>query len=149
MATLTSGKAVEIMAETFIDTFKEQTSLIELCKSVRVDKSSLQNAGNSIWRPVRQRSASIAGTDLTGQQQGVIKQMYQATLGTPDNDLVELSVTDIRDESYFRERGEEAATQRATNLNQAIAICFLPLEGNVLNEYDASRCRRDLYLEAI
>ena len=121
MATLTSGKAVEIMAETFIDTFKDQTSLIELCKSVRVDKSSLQNAGNSIWRPVRQRSASIAGTDLTGQQQGVIKQMYQATLGTPDNDLVELSVTDIRDESYFRERGEEAATQRATNLNQAIA----------------------------
>lgn len=121
MAALTSGKAVEIIAESFIDTFKEQTSLIELCKPITIDKASLQNAGNSVWRNVRQRSASIAGTDLTGQQQGVIQQMYQATLGTPDNDLVELSVTDTRDRSFFEDRGREAAIQRATNLNQAIA----------------------------
>lgn len=121
MAALTSGKAIEIMAEQFIDTFAEQSSLIKLVKSVPQDMAAMQNAGNSLWIPVRQRSASIAGIDLTGLQTGVIKQMYQATLGTPDNDLVELSVTDVRDASYFKERGREAASQRATNLNQAIA----------------------------
>ena len=121
MAALTSGKAVEIMAEKFIDTFKEQTSVTKLVKSVPVDMGALQNAGNSIWMPVRQRSASISGLDLSGLQQKVVKQLYQATLGTPDNDLVELSVTDIRDRSFFEERGREAAMQRATNLNKAIA----------------------------
>lgn len=121
MAVLTATKAAEIMMEVAVDTFTEQTSVLQLIKQVTVPPDVLQNTGNAVWRKVRQRSASLSGFDLSGQQQGIVSQAYQAVLGTPDNDLVELGIQDVRDESYFRDRGREAATQRATNLNANIA----------------------------
>ena len=120
MAVLTAPKIAEVLMESALETFESQNSLIPLVKTVSVDPATLQNSGNAIWRKVAQHSPSIAGFDLTGLATGVIQEAYQATLGTPDNDMIDLRIDDVRDISYWKERGERAGAKRASNLNLSI-----------------------------
>jgi hypothetical protein len=120
MATLTAPKIAELLMENAIETFESQESLIPLVRTVDVDPSTMQNSGNSVWRKVQQHAPSIAGFDLTGLETGIIQESYQAYLGTPDNDLVDLRIDDLRDKSYWIERGKVSGRKRASNLNQTI-----------------------------
>jgi hypothetical protein len=120
MATLTAPKIAELPMENAIETFESQESLIPLVRTVDVDPSTMQNSGNSVWRKVQQHAPSIAGFDLTGLETGIIQESYQAYLGTPDNDLVDLRIDDLRDKSYWIERGKVSGRKRASNLNQTI-----------------------------
>jgi len=120
MAVLTAPKIAEVLMESALETFESQESLIPLVKTVDVDMATMQNSGNAIWRKVAQHSPSIAGFDLTGLATGVIQESFQATLGTPDNDMIDLRIDDVRDISYWKERGERAGSKRASNLNLSI-----------------------------
>lgn len=120
MAVLTAPKIAEVLMESALDTFESQESLIPLVNVVDVDPATMQNSGNVIWRPVEQHAPSIPGWDLTGLETGIIEESYQAYLGTPDNDLIDLRADDIRDMGYWKRRGEASARKRASNLNLAI-----------------------------
>lgn len=122
MAALTAPKIAAALLENSIETFESQETLIPLVNVINdIDPATLQNSGNVIWRGVEQHAPSISGWDLTGLETGLIKESYPATLGTPDNDFVDLRIDDMRDISYWKERGKLAGRKRASTLNSAIA----------------------------
>lgn len=121
MATLNTAKAVEVMFESALETLEYQTSLLEMTTVFKPNSAEMQNASNVIWRGVQQQAPIIEGWDLTGQQTGIIKQFYPATLGTPSNDYFELRADDMRDMTFWEERGKQSGMKQGTYLNQSIA----------------------------
>ncbi len=121
MANLTTAKAAEVLFESFIDTHEEQTQILGLVDTFTADGASLQNANDVIWRQVQQDAPVLSGWDLTGQEQDIIQQTYPAFLGTPTNDLVSLRVDKVRDQSFWKARGQESGRKQSSNLNSNIA----------------------------
>lgn len=121
MATLTAGKIAEVMFEKALETYEPQEMLLPLTNFIQPDGATMQNSGNTIWRPVQQHRPVLSGWDLTGQEQGIIEETYAAYLGTPNNDLVSMRADDMRDTRFWEKAGEAAGRQQATNLNKDIA----------------------------
>lgn len=121
MAALTAGKIAEIMFENALPTYEEQDMLLPTTTFFEPDGATMQNAGNTIWRPVQQHRPVISGWDLTGLETGIIEETYAAYLGTPNNDLVSLRADDMRDTQFWERAGREAGRQQATQLNKDIA----------------------------
>jgi len=121
MATLTAGKIAEVMFEKALETYEPQDMLLPLTNFMEPDGGTMQNSGNTIWRPVQQHRPVLSGWDLTGQEQGIIEETYAAYLGTPNNDLVSLRADDLRDTSFWEKAGAAAGRQQATQLNKDIA----------------------------
>lgn len=121
MAALTAGKIAEVMFENALETYEPQDMLLPLTNFMEPDGATMQNAGNTIWRPVQQHRPVIAGWDLTGLETGIIEETYPAYLGTPNNDLVSLRADDMRDTRFWEKAGREAGRQQATQLNKDIA----------------------------
>lgn len=121
MAVLTAGKIAEIMFENALETYEPQDMLLPTTTFFEPDGSTMQNSGNTIWRPVQQHRPVLSGWDLTGQEQGIIEETYAAYLGIPNNDLVSLRADDLRDKHFWENAGKEAGRQQATQLNKDIA----------------------------
>jgi hypothetical protein len=121
MAALTTGKTIEIIFEKAIETFEDQDLLLPLVTQITPDKGKLQNSGNVIWRPVEQHRPIQSGWSMSGLKQGIIQEEYPAVLGTPQNDVVELRVDDMRDITFWENSARKGAIQQATVLNTAIA----------------------------
>jgi hypothetical protein len=121
MATLTTGKAAEILLEKTVETYEHQMQMLPLVTRYEPEASELQNAGNAIWRPVQQHAPIIDGWDLTGSETGIIEETYPAILGTPKNDFVELRADDMRDRGFWERRGEQSGMRQATELNKGLA----------------------------
>jgi len=116
-----SGKIAEVLFENQLETYEEQTMLVDKTMVFNPDGGDMQNAGNVIWRPTEQHAPIIEGWDLTGQEQEIIEETYPAFLGTPKNDFVQQRVDDLRDMTFWERRGKEAGRQQATELNKSIA----------------------------
>lgn len=121
MATLNTAKAVEVMFETAIETHEHEMALLEMTKVYKPNSGEMQNASNVIWRGVEQQAPVIEGWDMTGQQTGIIKQFYPATLEDPKNDVFQLRADDMRDMTFWEERGRESGRKQASYLNQSLA----------------------------
>lgn len=125
MAALTTGKAIELFAENFVETHEEQTQMLGLTDTFTMGSGALQNSGNFVWRGVQQHAPIIDGWDMSGLQTGIIQETYPAVLGTPKNDMVELRVDDVRDEFYWKSRAQESAKKQASELNKQVANLVL------------------------
>ena len=141
MATLAAGKIAEVMFESVLDTYEDQTMLVDKTQVFKPDSGNMQNAGNVIWRPVEQHAPILNGFDLTGQEQEIIEETYPAVLGTPANDFVKQGVQDLRDMEFWSRRGKVAGRQQATELNKRIANLIntngsMYYESNATSGYD-------------
>lgn len=141
MAVLTAGKIAEVMFDKALETYEPQDMLLPTTTFMEPDAATMQNAGNTIWRPVQQHRPVIAGWDLTGQEQGIIEETYAAYLGTPNNDLVSLRADDMRDTRFWERAGTEAGRQQATQLNKDIATSIgtqggMFIRSNATSGYD-------------
>jgi hypothetical protein len=116
-----SGKTVEIMFESVLDTYEKQTQLVEQTTFMEPDPSKMQNSGNVVWRPTQQHAPVISGWDLTGQETDIIEETYPSILGTPSNDFVQQRADDMRDTQFWKRRGEQSGMRQATELNKVIA----------------------------
>ena len=116
-----SGKTVEIMFESVLDTYEKQDQLIDKTTFMEPDPSKSQNSGNVVWRPTQQHAPVISGWDLTGQETGIIEETYPSILGTPSNDFVQQRADDLRDPQFWKRRGEQSGMRQASELNKAIA----------------------------
>lgn len=121
MAALSTAKAVEVMFETAIETHEHQSQLLDMVKVFKPGNAEMQNANNVIWRGVEQHAPIIEGWDMTGLQTGIIKQFYPATLNDPLNDIFTLRADDMRDRTFWEERGKESGKKQASYLNQQLA----------------------------
>lgn len=121
MAALTAGKIAQVMFEENLMTWEKQDKMIDLVSFFEPSASDMQNSGNFVWRTVEQHSPILDGWDLSGQEQAIIEETYPAVLGTPKNDLVSQRADDLRDEQFWRRRGEASAKAQVTELNRAIA----------------------------
>lgn len=121
MATLTAGKAAEVLFTEAVETYEHQMQMLPLVDYYQPAASDMQNAGNFIWRPVQQHRPIISGWDVTGSEQGIIEETYPAVLGTPKNDIIELRIDDFRDPGFWERAGKESGRRQATELNQNIA----------------------------
>lgn len=121
---LTTGKVAIQLLEKAMETFEHQMQLLNLVSVNRYSPSDLQNAGNVLWRKVQQHAKLQSGWDLSNQEQGIIQETYPCILGTPVNDFIKLRADDMRDMSYWDERGMESGRQQATDLNKAIAAAI-------------------------
>lgn len=121
MSTLSAGKIAEVMFEEALDAYEHQMQMVDMCETWTPDPGDMQNAGNFIWRPKQQHAPVIDGWDLTGQEQEIIEETYPAVLGTPTNDFPQLRADNVRDETFWRRRGEQSGLRQATELNQRIA----------------------------
>lgn len=120
MAALTTGKIAEVVFEKALETYEHQMQMLDLVDFWKPSAADLQNAGNFVWRPVQQHAPVIAGFDVTGQETGIIEETYPAVLGTPQNDIFEIRVDDLRDLQFWERRGEQSGMKQATTLNKAI-----------------------------
>jgi hypothetical protein len=116
-----TGKIVEVLFENALDTYEDQTQLVEMTNVFQPEAGTMQNAGNFVWRPVQQHAPIIEGWDLTGQETGIIEETYPAVLGTPKNDFVKQRADDLRDVTFWERRGKQSGRQQATELNTGIA----------------------------
>jgi hypothetical protein len=121
MTTLASGKIAEVLFENALDTYEDQTMLVDKTDVFTPDPGSMQNSNNVIWRPVQQHAPVIEGWDLSGQEQEIIEETYPAVLGDPKNDFVQQRIDNLRDSTFWERRGKQAGKQQATNLNTGIA----------------------------
>jgi hypothetical protein len=141
MATLTAGKIAEVMFDKALETYEPQDMLLPTTTFMEPDAATMQNSGNTIWRPVQQHRPVLSGFDLTGQEQGIIEETYAAFLGTPNNDLVSLRADDMRDTRFWERAGEAAGRQQATQLNKDIATAIgtqgaMYIRSNATSGYD-------------
>ena len=116
-----TGKIAEVLFENALETYEDQTQLVEMTTVFEPNAENMQNAGNFVWRPVQQHAPILTGWDLTGQETGIIEETYPAVLGTPKNDFVEQRADDLRDMTFWERRGRQSGRQQATELNTAIA----------------------------
>lgn len=121
MSTTSAGKIAEVLFENALDTYEEQTMLVDKTDVFTPDPGSMQNSGNVIWRPVQQHAPILEGFDLTGQEQEIIEETYPAILGNPKNDFVQQRIDNLRDTAFWERRGKESGKQQATELNKGIA----------------------------
>lgn len=119
--TLTIPRIAETMLERALETFESQEDMISLVSFKDYDPATMQNASNVVWKKIDQHAPDISGWDLTGSETGIIQEEVPCILGTPSNDFVEQRVDDLRDMSYWKERGEKAGRKRASVLNSALA----------------------------
>ena len=116
-----TGKIVEVMFESALETYETQDMLIPLTNFFEPESGTMQNSGNFVWRPVQQHAPIIEGWDLTGQETDIIEETYPAILGTPKNDFVEQRADDMRDMTFWERRGKQSGRRQASELNQVIA----------------------------
>lgn len=121
MPTLTAGKIAEVLFENALETYELETSLLDKTQVFRPDPATMQNAGDVIWRPVEQHAPIIEGWDMTGQEQEIIEETYPATLGLPKNDMPQLRIDQLRDKSFWENRGKASGRKQAIDLNKKIA----------------------------
>lgn len=141
MAALTAGKIAEVMFDKALETYEPQDMLLPTTSFMEPDGATMQNSGNTIWRPIQQHRPVLSGFDLTGQEQGIIEETYAAFLGTPNNDLVSLRADDMRDTRFWERAGEAAGRQQATQLNKDIATAIgtqggMYIRSNATSGYD-------------
>lgn len=141
MAVLTAGKIAEVMFDKALEIYEPQDMLLPTTTFMEPEGATMQNAGNTIWRPVQQHRPVLSGWDLTGQEQGIIEETYAAFLGTPNNDLVSLRADDMRDTRFWERAGTEAGRQQATQLNKDIATSIgtqgaMFIRSNATSGYD-------------
>jgi hypothetical protein len=117
----TTAKIAEVMFDDALDVYETQEMLLPLVKFEQPKGDTMQNTGNFIWRPIQQSAPIISGWDLTGLETTIIQEEYPAILGTPSNDFVQQRVDELRDISYWEERGRESGRRQASELNLAIA----------------------------
>lgn len=142
MATLTTGKAAELLLGNAVDTYEHQMQMLPLVTRYEPDAGDLQNSGNAVWRPAQQHAPIIDGWDLSGKKTGVIEETYPAILGTPKNDYVELRADDMRDRGFWERRGEQSGKRQASELNKNLASLItttgsLFYRTNAVSGYDA------------
>jgi hypothetical protein len=121
MASLTTGKVAEVMFEKFIETYDQQTDLLDKVNFHEPDGEQMQNSSNVIWTPVQQHAPVISGWDVSNQETGIIQETYPAVLGTPSNDWVEQRADDMRTERFWADRAKVSARKQAMYLNTQIA----------------------------
>ena len=118
---LTTGKTVEIIFENAVDTYEHQDSMLDLVSFMEPDPKKMQNSDNVIWQDVQQHAPLISGWDLTGQETGIIEELYPSVLGTPNNDLVKQRADKMRDKQFWEKRAKQSGKKQATELNDDIA----------------------------
>jgi hypothetical protein len=134
---LTTGKIAEVIFTETLDTFETQDMLLNKVSLFTPDASMMQNAGNTIWRTVRQHRPIISGWDLTGLETGIIQQTYPAVLGTPYNDFISQRADDMRDMQFWKDAGREGGLKQASYLNTQIANT-IALQGSLFIRSNAS-----------
>ena len=118
---LNTAKAIEVLFGNAIDEYQLNTHMLGLTSMFMPDSATMQNASNIIWREVDQQAPIKEGWDLAGQFGDVIQQYYPATLETPKNDAFTLRADDVRDISFWENRGKESGEKQALFLNERIA----------------------------
>lgn len=129
-----TAKIAEVLFENALDTYQEQTQMMDLVEVFKPSSGDMQNAGNVVWRPVEQHAPILPGWDLTGQEQDIIEEAYPAYLGTPANDFVRQRADDLRTTSFWEKRGRASGKQQATELNRALAE-HVAKTGSIYYEY--------------
>lgn len=116
-----TGKIAEVLFEQALETYEDQTMMIDKAQVFTPEGGTMQNAGNVIWRPTDHHAPILDGWDLTGQEQDIIEQTYPAYLGTPKNDFVKQRADDLRDTQFWEKRGRASGRQQANELNKSLA----------------------------
>lgn len=136
MSTLKSGKIAEVMFENAMDEYNAQTMLLDKTDVFKPESSTMQNAGNTIWRSVEQHAPIIDGWDLTGLEQPIIEETYPSFLGTPKNDFPQQRIDDLRDMTFWERRGRKSGEQQMSELNKGLAN-LIALQGSLFYRTDA------------
>ena len=121
MTTTASGKIAEVLFENSLESYEEQTMLIDKTDVFTPESGTMQNSNNVIWRPVQQHAPILTGFDLAGQEQEIIEETYPAVLEDPKNDFVKQRIDQVRDKTFWERRGKASGMQQATELNKSIA----------------------------
>lgn len=137
MSTLSAGKIAEVAFDSFVETYEHQTVMLDLVDGEPMDQAKLQNSGNTIWYPVQQHRPILSGFDLTGQEQGIIEETVPISLGTPNNDLIEQRIDNMRDMRFWERAGKQSAMQQATKLNTDLTNLIVNT-GSLYYEFDKS-----------
>jgi hypothetical protein len=118
---ISAGKIAETIFENVLETYEEQTQMMDLVDTFKPDSAAMQNSGNFIWRPKQQHAPIIEGFDLANEETNIIEETYPAVLGEPKNDFVKQRVDDMRDLGFWERRGKQSGRQQATELNKSVA----------------------------
>lgn len=119
-----TGKTVEVIFEKAYDTFEDQDTMLDMVTVSEANPSDMQDAGNTIWKTVKQQRAIQEGWDMTGKKTGILQETYPCVLGEPQNDVVQLRADDRRHAKFWEDSAEQGAIQQGVVLNSALATAI-------------------------
>jgi len=94
------GKTAEVIFENAIETYENQSMMLDKVDRFEPDSATMKDASNVIWRAVPESAPIIDGWGLTGQATDIIEETYPAVLATPKNDTIEKSTDNMRDMGF-------------------------------------------------
>lgn len=146
MADLDTGVIARVIFDEAVMIYQHQATMLDRCMFYQPSAKELQHTTgrgnrneNEFWRPVQQYATDIVGWDISTKKtkQGIIELGYHASLNLPQNDIIELRADDVRDEQFWKRRGQEAAMTLGTNLNRKVAELVVR-HGSLFYQHDTT-----------
>jgi len=122
MGDLQTTKTIEAYFDNVLDTWEEQTDLVDMVQYTEPDGGTMQTSGDSYWESVQQHSNIVEGVDLSGvTPTGIIEESVKISLGTMKNVWTSQLATDMRTQSFWEQKGKIDGKTQAQRLNTDIA----------------------------
>ena len=107
-------KTIDIMWETFVDSFDAACVLSKAVDKETVDATRLERGGDVMYVRQNYHASTVAGLDISGESDmDVISRAVPMVFQDPQNVKYSMDAKEMRDESVMRKQGEAAAQRLA------------------------------------
>lgn len=110
------GQVVTYAQDEIVETIGEHLVLSEKAEHYVPPAGSMQRSSNEYWKPIQQRSNSVDGWDVTGQETGLLELSVSGALDEPTGVYKTLRVDDTRDEAAIRRAMRADALELVRNM---------------------------------
>lgn len=111
-------KDLEIMFENYVEGFEAACVVSRQAKKFRPDATTMQRAGDTVWRPQHYHMDIVEGLDLSAASQTeLVQRQVPATFKEPQNILYTLDAREMRDPEHKTDAGRAAGQRLAAKID--------------------------------
>lgn len=143
-------KDLEILFGEYVEGFDAACVLSMEVKKFSPDQTSMQRAGDVVYRPQDYHMAVTSGLDISGSTPtDVIQRMVPSSYKTPNNILYALDSKEMRDESTMKDVGKAAGLRLSAQIDSDLYSTIALRAANVVKKVGAVTWDDFAQLEAI
>lgn len=143
-------KDLEILFGEYVEGFDAACVLSMEVKKFAPDQTSMQRAGDVVYRPQDYHMAVTSGLDISGATPtDVIQRMVPSTYKTPNNILYALDAKEMRDEATMKDVGTAAGKRLSAQIDSDLYSTIALRAANVVKKVGAFTWDDAAQLEAL